>query len=128
MTSDLTAAMFPQPGRARPAARVPSRPGAVRRFARKPLAMISLCYLALVVIVTVLAPLVAPYGPSDQDLSATLSGPSSAHWLGTNQLGEDVLSRLIYGGRVTLLSVLITVAVYAAIGIPAGMLAGYRGG
>jgi peptide/nickel transport system permease protein len=98
------------------------------RFARKPLAMIALCYLVLIVLVTLLADWIAPYGPNDQDLANALTGPSSAHWLGAGVLGKDVLSRLIYGGRVTLLGVLITLVVYLAIGIPAGMVAGYRGG
>jgi peptide/nickel transport system permease protein len=119
-TTELAAARVVAPAR--------PRPGFARRFARHPLAVVSACYLLVVVLAAVFAPLVAPYGPNDQDLSASLSGPSAAHWLGANQLGEDVLSRMIFGGRVTLVSVLITVAVYAAIGIPAGMLAGYRGG
>ena len=98
------------------------------RFACKRLAALSLAYLALIVVVTLLANAVAPYSAEQQDLTDALGGPNGAHWLGTSVLGKDVLSELIYGGRVTLLGVLITVLVFTGIGIPAGMLAGYRGG
>ncbi|MFI6620594.1 dipeptide/oligopeptide/nickel ABC transporter permease/ATP-binding protein [Streptomyces sp. NPDC050528] len=100
----------------------------MKRFVRKRAALVSACYLLLVVLVTVLADWIAPYDPDQQDLSAALSGPSGAHWLGTGELGRDVLSRLMHGGQITLLGVLITLVVYLSIGVPAGMIAGYRGG
>ena len=99
-----------------------------RSFVRKRAALVSACYLLLVIALTLLADWLAPYGPDDQDLSAALQPPSGAHWLGTGELGRDVLSRLMYGGRVTLLGVLITLVVFLSIGVPAGMVAGYRGG
>ena len=100
----------------------------MKNFVRKRAALVSACYLLLVVLVTVLADWIAPYDPDQQDLTAALSGPSGAHWLGTGELGRDVLSRLMHGGQITLLGVLITLVVYLSIGVPAGMIAGYRGG
>ncbi|MFI6551102.1 dipeptide/oligopeptide/nickel ABC transporter permease/ATP-binding protein [Streptomyces prunicolor] len=100
----------------------------MKSFVRKRAALVSACYLLAVVLVTVLADWIAPYDPDRQDLTAALSGPSGAHWLGTGELGRDVLSRLMHGGQITLLGVLITLVVYLSIGVPAGMVAGYRGG
>ena len=99
-----------------------------KRFLRKRLAVASALYLLLIVAVTLLANLIAPYGAEDQDLTDALGGPNGTHLLGTSVLGKDVLSELIYGGRVSLLGVLITVLVFTGVGIPSGMLAGYRGG
>ncbi|UUU29432.1 dipeptide/oligopeptide/nickel ABC transporter permease/ATP-binding protein [Streptomyces sp. CA-210063] len=104
------------------------RPSFVARLARRRAALISACYLLLVLVVTLLADWLAPYDPDEQDLTAALSGPSGVHWLGTGELGRDVLSRLIHGGQVTLLGVVITLAVYLTLGVPAGMIAGYRSG
>ncbi|WP_052768462.1 dipeptide/oligopeptide/nickel ABC transporter permease/ATP-binding protein [Streptomyces humi] len=105
-----------------------ARRGFVARLLRKPTAAGSAGYLLLVVLVTVPAGPLAPYSPDGQDLTAALQGPSGAHWLGTGELGRDVLSRLLHGGQVTLLGVVITLAAYLLLGVPAGMVAGYRGG
>ncbi|NNG38266.1 dipeptide/oligopeptide/nickel ABC transporter permease/ATP-binding protein [Flexivirga sp. ID2601S] len=102
--------------------------GFAARFMRKPLAVASLAYVTLIVICVVFAGVLAPYGPEDQDLGSALSGPSSQHLLGAGELGKDVLSRMLYGGRITLLGVLISVVVFIAVGVPAGMVAGYKGG
>ncbi|MEU6198595.1 dipeptide/oligopeptide/nickel ABC transporter permease/ATP-binding protein [Streptomyces sp. NPDC047061] len=102
--------------------------GLTARLMRKPTAVASAGYLLLVLLATLLADWIAPYGPDEQDLTAALQPPSAAHWLGTGELGRDVLSRLMHGGQVTLLGVLITLAVYLTLGVPTGMLAGYRGG
>ncbi|MEW1642322.1 dipeptide/oligopeptide/nickel ABC transporter permease/ATP-binding protein [Streptomyces sp. NPDC091219] len=110
----------------------PRRGGAQRGFGtrllRRPTAAVSAGYLLLVVLVTVFAGPLAPYDPDEQDLTHALQGPSGAHWLGTGELGRDMLSRLMHGGQITLLGVVITLAVYLALGVPAGMIAGYRGG
>lgn len=98
------------------------------RIARQPLTVASALTLALLVIATVLAPLLAPYGPLEQDLANALSGPSADHLLGTDQLGRDILSRILYGGRVTLLGVLQAVAVCTVLGLPLGIAAGTLGG
>ncbi|MFJ9896437.1 dipeptide/oligopeptide/nickel ABC transporter permease/ATP-binding protein [Streptomyces sp. NPDC091280] len=105
-----------------------ARSGFAARLLRRPTAAVSAGYLLLVVLVTVFAGPLAPYDPDAQDLTHALQGPGGAHWLGTGELGRDVLSRLMHGGQVTLLGVVITLAVYLTLGVPAGMVAGYRGG
>jgi len=100
----------------------------IRRLLRKPLFCIAAGWILVLVGASVLAPWIAPYGPAEQDLGHALEGPTAEHWLGTGTLGLDVLSRLLYGGRITLVGTLISIAVYALVGIPAGLWAGYRGG
>ncbi|MFJ9250565.1 dipeptide/oligopeptide/nickel ABC transporter permease/ATP-binding protein [Streptomyces sp. NPDC101776] len=117
----------PESGREGPR-RGAARRGFVARLLRRPIAAVSAGYLLLVVLVTVFAGPLAPYDPDEQDLTHALQGPSGAHWLGTGELGRDVLSRLMHGGQITLLGVVITLAVYLTLGVPAGMIAGYRGG
>lgn len=85
-------------------------------------------FLVLFVILSLLAPVISPYDPNQMDLLSKLKGPSSAHWLGTDYLGRDVLSRLIYGGRVSLAVSLLAGAFAAVIGIALGLVAGYFGG
>ncbi|WP_374292949.1 nickel transporter permease [Paenirhodobacter enshiensis] len=93
-----------------------------------PLAMIGLTIIALCVAFSLCAPLLAPYDPAMQDLGARLAFPSSAHWFGTDELGRDILSRILYGGRVTLGMVVVVVILVAPIGLAVGCLAGYLGG
>ena len=113
-------------------ARLPAQPTASRRFLRralrKPLGVISAGYLVLLTLACVLAPLIAPYGPLAEDLTHVQAGPSAAHLLGTDELGRDVLSRLLYGGQLTLLGVVECVAVLLVISLPVGLAAGYLGG
>ena len=71
---------------------------------------------------------VAPYDPLLQDLSQAYAGPSAQHWLGADQLGRDILSRLLYGGRTSLLVTAQAVIVYVVMGVLLGVLAGYLGG
>lgn len=99
-----------------------------RRVLRRPLAVLALTWLTIIVVATVLAPWIAPYGPEEQDLAQVLSRPSGDHWLGTGELGKDVLSQLLHGGRVTLLGVLISVSVFTVVGAMSGIAAGYLGG
>ncbi len=96
--------------------------------ARRPLAMVAAAYLVVLVAASAAAPLLAPYEPQTQDLSRVLTGPGGGHWLGTDRLGRDVLSRLMYGGRVTLLDVAEATAVFLLLGVAPGVVAGYRGG
>jgi peptide/nickel transport system permease protein len=104
------------------------RPTLARLLFARPAVICSISYLALVILATVLADQVAPYGADQQDLLHSLEGPSRQHLLGTAQLGLDVLTWILYGGRVTLVSVLVALTVYLVIGVPFGVLAGYRGG
>jgi peptide/nickel transport system permease protein len=98
----------------------------LRRFSRHRLAAASLVVLALLGLTALFAPWIAPYDPYEV-FPAFEAPPSAEHWLGTDQVGRDVLSRLIYGSRVSLLVGLGTVAVYVAIGAVLGTLAGYAG-
>jgi peptide/nickel transport system permease protein len=95
---------------------------------RRPFALTSLAFIALLVLASILAPLLAPYDPHAQDLTSVLDGPTAHHLLGTDTLGRDVLSKLLYGGRRSLVSVVEGVAVVVLLGVPLGLLAGYRGG
>jgi peptide/nickel transport system permease protein len=82
----------------------------------------------IVLLLCILAPVIAPYSPSSQDLEAILKGPSAHHWLGTDQLGRDVWTRLLYGGRVDLQVGFIAVAFPFVLGTVMGSIAGYFGG
>jgi len=100
----------------------------VRGLLRKPLGIVAAVYLIVVIALAALAPLVAPASPTKPDLRSTLQGPSAAHWLGTDALGQDVLSRLLYGAGDTLIGVLQALLVWLLIGVPVGIIAGYIGG
>lgn len=99
-----------------------------RRKKAKVLTLIAGAWLLIVVVGCAFASILAPYGSMEQDLLHSLQGPSSAHWLGTDTLGRDLLSRLMYGGRPTLVAVAIAIAVYIVLGSVLGLLAGYMGG
>ena len=82
----------------------------------------------LFVLIAILAPVIVPYDPSIQDYSATLQGPSWNHWLGTDYLGRDTLSRIIAGARVSLVAMSVVLVAALAIGVVIGSFAGYVGG
>lgn len=84
--------------------------------------------LAMVALLTAFAPWIAPYDPNALDMRNMLIGPSSDHWLGTDQLGRDVLSRLLYGGRSTLMIASLATIVTVSIGVTIGVISGYFGG
>ncbi|WJL96762.1 dipeptide/oligopeptide/nickel ABC transporter permease/ATP-binding protein [Microbacterium sp. ET2] len=110
---------------------VPKQNPQTRRFRfRRPSIGITLAvlWLLIVVISAIFAPLLAPYPPLQNDLIATSEGPSFAHLLGTDQLGRDTLSRLMYGGGPTLAAVAVSVLVYVTLGLVFGLIAGYAGG
>ncbi len=94
----------------------------------QPSLLCALGFLVLLIAVAVLAPLLAPYDPLTQNLSNSFAAPSQAHLFGTDHLGRDVLSRLMWGARPTLFGLLIAVACTALVGIPWGLAAGYLGG
>lgn len=100
----------------------------VRRFLRDPLAVAGAVILALLALGALLAPWIAPYDPTDTAPRAMLSGPSAEHWLGTDDLGRDVLSRLLYAGRVSLGLALAVALSSVALGAVIGGLAGLIGG
>ncbi len=89
---------------------------------------VSLLVLTLIVGTALCAPLVAPYSPTEQNLDKMLLEPSAEHWLGTDDLGRDVLSRLIYGAGKSIYAAFLAVGVALLIGLPTGLLAGFVGG
>ncbi len=99
----------------------------VLSFLAEPKAIVATVILSFFLFLAVFAPLIAPYGEDEQNRRASLESPSSAHPFGTDRLGRDVLSRIIYGSRVSLRVGIIAVGIAAAIGIPLGLVAGYAG-
>ncbi|WP_350349018.1 ABC transporter permease [Agromyces sp. G08B096] len=102
------------------------RDGLARR--RDPLYWISLGFLALVVLVAALAPLIAPYPPDRIDFAAIWAGPSAAHPLGTDQLGRDLLSRLLLGTRESLMGPFLLLTGATVLGVAIGLVAAWNGG
>jgi peptide/nickel transport system permease protein len=103
--------------------------GAWRVFARNKLAMLGLLIVLLLMLVAVFADVLAPYSPTVGDLRTTrLLPPSSQFWLGTDDQGRDILSRLIHGSRITLFVVTLVAVLAAPIGLLVGTVAGYAGG
>lgn len=100
----------------------------LRRFLRQRAAVVALVILLLLGLIALLADVLSPYDPTVQNLRNVLSMPSAEHLLGTDQNGRDILSRLIYGARVSLQAALQAVGIAAAIGVLPGLLAGYLGG
>ncbi|MES2499198.1 MAG: ABC transporter permease [Pseudomonadota bacterium] len=93
-----------------------------------PLALIGFVIIVSVFILAMLAPVISPYDPNDINVKAILLAPSWQHWMGTDGLGRDVLSRMLHGGRISLLVGLVAVGIATAIGIVLGAIAGfYRG-
>ena len=108
----------------------PSRlAAALWRWMRRDLrAVLSIGYLAMLLIVSIFAPVIAPYSPIEQNVAKLLMPPSAAHWLGTDDLGRDVLSRLIWGAPNSLYASMLAVSVAIALGVPIGLLIGFVGG
>ncbi|MBW1699880.1 MAG: ABC transporter permease [Deltaproteobacteria bacterium] len=96
-----------------------------RRFVRHRLAVCGLIILIIVTISAVFAPLLAPYDPRQQSVKERLQGPSAKHWLGTDQFGRDIFSRIIYGGRLSIIVGFVSVSVGLIIGGSIGLLSGY---
>jgi len=94
---------------------------------RNPLALISGGFILLLVMVAILAPWIAPWDPMAPDWMALSSPPSAEHWMGTDDLGRDVLSRIIYGARISLYVGVLSVTLGMVVGIILGQLAGYYG-
>ena len=95
-------------------------------FSRKPV-YVGFAIIIIMIILGVASPLIAPYDPFTQDLRNSLQGPSAAHLLGTDSLGRDVLSRIIYGSRASLSVGLVSTAIAGCAGIALGLLSGYLG-
>ncbi len=101
---------------------------AMRRFLGRPVAVAGLIAIGLFVVVAALAPLLAPFDPIVTSWTAIRKAPSWAHWMGTDENGRDVLSRVVFGARASMMAGVVSVAIAAGIGVPAGLLAGFAGG
>jgi peptide/nickel transport system permease protein len=95
---------------------------------QNPAAVLSLAIIIFYIIMAVLAPILAPYNPEKMVLDARLAAPSPDHWFGTDSLGRDILSRCIYGARISLLVGLFSVALCVIFGVSLGLIAGYSRG
>jgi len=96
-------------------------------FSSKPV-ILGFVFIVIMVILAIFAPLIAPYDPIRQDLLGKLQPPSAEHWLGTDSLGRDLLSRIIYGSRVSLSVGLVAMFIASSAGMALGMISGYLGG
>jgi len=101
---------------------------ALRRLVRRRGAMVGLAVVVFFVALAIFASWIAPYDPLATSWSAVRKAPTAAHWFGTDEIGRDVLSRVIWGARASLLAGLVSVGISLAIGVPVGLLAGYVGG
>ena len=101
---------------------------ALRRLVRRKGAVLGLALIVLFVALAVLAPLIAPYDPIAQSWTAVRKAPSMLHWFGTDELGRDILTRVIYGARASLAAGIVSVGIAMAVGVPVGLAAGYLGG
>lgn len=136
--SDLTVAQDPMFSKAwllseRPKSRMQAGFGRAyvggRKFSANRLALVGLLIILALIIIAAFAPQIAPYSPTIGDLANNrLKPPSAAHWLGTDDQGRDILSRLIYGSRLTLYVVALVAIIAAPIGLLVGTISGYAGG
>ncbi len=101
----------------------------LRRFAGNRLALIGALIIGLLIVLALAAPLLAHYDPIfDQDYGNLLAGPSAEHWLGTDDLGRDIYTRMLYGSRISLQAALISVGLAFSLGVPIGIVSGYYRG
>jgi len=100
----------------------------IRVFSRRKISVIGLVIISLLIVTAIFAPLLAPYDPYQMDLTGKLAPPSSKHLLGTDSVGRDLLSRIIYGSRTSLLVGVFAVGMAAVVGQTLGLIAAYRGG
>ena len=101
---------------------------ALRRLVRRKGAIVGLGIVVFFILVAVLAPLIAPHDPLETSWSAVRKAPSMAYLFGTDEIGRDVLSRVIWGTRASLLAGVVSVSISLSLGVPIGILAGYSGG
>ena len=101
---------------------------ALRRLFKRKGAIIGLIVVAIFILLALFAPFVAPYDPIATSWTLVRKAPSAQHWFGTDDLGRDILSRVMYGARASLLAGAISVGIALSVGVPLGLLSGYRGG
>ena len=110
------------------AADVATRPSALRRLLRRPSSMVATAIVGAFIVVAVGAPRFAPLDPIATNFAAVRKAPSALHRLGTDEVGRDVLARVIFGARASLLAGVISVAIALLVGVPVGLISGYLGG
>ena len=108
--------------------RVRTRSRALRRLRRRPMAVAGLAVASLFVLMALFAPLIAPYDPAATNFSAVLQGPSAAHIMGTDDLGRDVFSRIVFGARASLEAGVLATLLALVVAVPLGLMAGYYRG
>ena len=101
---------------------------ALHRLRKNRLAMFGLCYLGILIFICLITPWIAPYGYEEQNLRLGAVPPNAEHWLGTDTFGRDMFTRILYGGRVSLLVGFIATFVALIIGVAYGAISGYAGG
>ena len=101
---------------------------ALRRLYKRKGAVVGLVVIFTFALAALLAPLITPYDPIATSWTLVRKPPSAAHWFGTDELGRDILTRVIYGARASLMAGAISVSIALTIGVPLGLLSGYRGG
>lgn len=99
-----------------------------RRFAQNKLAVVALVFIIFEIVIAVAAPYIAPFNPYKGDFLATWETPGRLHWLGTDDLGRDVFSRLLYGARISISVGILSQLAIALVGVPIGAIAGLKGG
>jgi peptide/nickel transport system permease protein len=99
-----------------------------RRLTARKSAMFGLVILAILVVVALLAPWIAPFDPAKQSWTALRKAPSAINWFGTDESGRDVFSRVIFGARASLMAGVVSITIALGLGVPIGLLAAYRGG
>ena len=108
--------------------RVRTRSRALRRLRRRPMAVAGLAVASLFVLMALFAPLIAPYDPAATNFSAVLQGPSAAHIMGTDDLGRDVFSRVVFGARASLEAGVLATLLALIVAVPLGLMSGYYRG
>ncbi len=104
---------------------VPRRRILLRRFLRRPLAVVSLAIIVAFILAAVFAPVIAPYDPDATDFDSLFASPSSEHWLGTDELGRDVFSRILFGARASMQAGVLATVLAMAVAVPLGLFSGY---
>jgi peptide/nickel transport system permease protein len=100
----------------------------LKRFARQPLVVVAAAVVLAFVAIALAAPALAPFNPNTPNFAAVRKAPSPTHWLGTDEVGRDVLSRVVWGARASLLAGVIPVIIAVTLSIPVGLVSGYLGG
>jgi peptide/nickel transport system permease protein len=101
---------------------------ALRRLLARKGAVVGLVVIVVFILLAVLAPLIVPYDPIATSWTSVRKPPSALHWFGTDDLGRDILGRVIYGARASLMAGATSIGIALGVGVPFGLLAGYRGG